>query len=960
MGKEVYTLLNKKLAPLFQELVLLFIEWEWAAGEVRWFPPGQGATIPALGQSMGATCRLAVEFLGFMTSDHPSCWSIRDVSSAIVSAPLVVVPSDTLAHAIALMSRPHSVCESLKANQQLDLVRDQASCVLVIEDERVVGIVTERDIVRFSLEFSAFETVLVGQVMTQPVFTLRRSALQDIISTTNLLRQHHIRHLPIVDDDDRLIGLITHQGLLQHITSPLAMMRLRQVREVMATQVVHLPPQATLRQVAEQMVAHRVSSVVVTATSQSVAGQSAVLLSGLSDADVSAAVDAGAPQCAFQPATPDTSLVPVGILTERDLVQCQALGLSMDTYIAADLMSTPVFAVQPHDSLWTVQHIMQQHFIHRVVIIGERGELVGIVTQSSVLQALDPLEMYRLTTLLEQKVEQLEAEKVSILEHQAADLQRQVNVRTAALERQIEREHILNTLARQVYSSLDVDTILQTLLRQVRQLFGCERANVWQFTQNWRSVVVAESTTSALSLIGETVDDECFDQSMAEVYAQGRVRVVDDIYTTPMADCHREMLVRLHTRAKILVPLMCGDILWGLLNITEGQHPRQWQPDEIELVKAIAVQISIALKQAVTYQQLRCSEQNYATLAQAAPVGIFRTDAQGKCIYVNERWCQITGLAAADVSQDGWGTTLHPEDSERVITAWEQAIQSRGEFKLEYRWQRPDGQVVWVYGQGAPEWDLEGHLTGYVGTITNISEQKQAEAACAQLAEQLQDLNEQLEAQVAERTAALSRTVAALEAEVARRQALEASLRHMNQRLAVQSRTDGLTNVANRRYFDQQLTRQWQLALREKKPLSLVLMDIDCFKQYNDCYGHQQGDDCLQQIAKACGRALRRPTDFLARYGGEEFVVLLPNTDRGGAVQVAIHIQQQVAQCAIPHCASIVGPMVTLSLGIASAMPTMAPAATSATLLRQADQALYGAKRRGRDRYVVYGDDLER
>ncbi|MEM9163552.1 MAG: PAS domain S-box protein, partial [Cyanobacteria bacterium P01_F01_bin.4] len=127
--------------------------------------------------------------------------------------------------------------------------------------------------------------------------------------------------------------------------------------------------------------------------------------------------------------------------------------------------------------------------------------------------------------------------------------------------------------------------------------------------------------------------------------------------------------------------------------------------------------------------RLQASEQRYASLVAAAPVGIFRTDAAGQCIYVNERWCQIAGLTPEAAAGEGWQKGIHPDDRDRISTEWYQSAQENRPFQLEYRFQHPDGVVIWVYGQSVAERDSDGQVIGYVGTITDISDRKQSEKA---------------------------------------------------------------------------------------------------------------------------------------------------------------------------------------------------------------------------------------
>ncbi len=205
----------------------------------------------------------------------------------------------------------------------------------------------------------------------------------------------------------------------------------------------------------------------------------------------------------------------------------------------------------------------------------------------------------------------------------------------------------------------------------------------------------------------------------------------------------------------------------------------------------------------------------------------------------------------------------------------------------------------------------------------------------------LKEYSRSLEQQVDDRTQALQQ-------EIKQRQTAEASLQIANQELQNLAYVDGLTHIANRRRFDEQLDQEWRRMKREQLPLSLILCDVDYFKQYNDTYGHQVGDDCLCHIARAIVAAARRSADLVARYGGEEFVMLLPNTPLAGAKQVASSIQSNIKNLQLHHRNSDVSKYVTASYGVACMMPD--DNNEPGQLLLRVDKALYYAKRSGRDR----------
>ncbi len=177
------------------------------------------------------------------------------------------------------------------------------------------------------------------------------------------------------------------------------------------------------------------------------------------------------------------------------------------------------------------------------------------------------------------------------------------------------------------------------------------------------------------------------------------------------------------------------------------------------------------------------------------------------------------------------------------------------------------------------------------------------------------------------------------------------ALTKANRELSRLARIDGLTGLPNRRTFDETFDREWAMSRRRKDSLSLLMVDVDQFKLYNDTFGHGQGDVCLREIANAMAKSVRRPADLPARYGGEEFVLLLPETDEAGALDVGERVLKKVEGLQIPHADQAIYPVVTVSVGIATRKPE--GDISKRLLFKRADEALYDAKEQGRNRLVT-------
>ncbi|AFY52762.1 diguanylate cyclase (GGDEF) domain-containing protein [Rivularia sp. PCC 7116] len=460
------------------------------------------------------------------------------------------------------------------------LSQNRASCALIVENRKLIGIFTERDVVRLTSDLIDFAEDTIDTVMSKQLISITASQISDIFTILNLMRSHRIRHLPVLNELHQLIGIVTPKTI-RKVFKPADMLRFRLISELMETQVIKASPTTNILDIALLMATKKISCVVITEDN-----------------------------------TEDKNY-PIGIITEVDIVRLRARGFNFSSTQAKEVMSTPLKPVQETESLWLAHQKMEQENIRRLVVIDYQGKLSGIITQTSLLRILDPIEMQALIKILQQTVDE-----------QSLQLQQQ----NQKLKKEIKE----------------------------RKLFE-----------------------SALS----------------------------------------------------------------------------------------------------------SSENNYRCIAE----------------------------------------------------------------KLE---------------------------------IAN---------------QQLQEL----------------------------------------------ANYDGLTGLVNRRYFDSYLQQEWKHSLRAQTSLSLIMCDVDCFKKYNDTYGHQAGDKCLQKVAHALKETVKRPSDLAARYGGEEFVILLPSTPLEGAITVAKRISSKVESLDIPHIDSDVSNCVTVSLGVASHIPSFNN--SPETLIATADKMLYKAKSAGRN-----------
>lgn len=294
----------------------------------------------------------------------------------------------------------------------------------------------------------------------------------------------------------------------------------------------------------------------------------------------------------------------------------------------------------------------------------------------------------------------------------------------------------------------------------------------------------------------------------------------------------------------------------------------------------------------------------YKTLLESTKAIPWRIDWTTMCFtYIGPQIEKLLGWSVESwQTVNEWAERMHPEDQQWVVDFCVAQSKAGVDHEADYRALTKNGHYVWIRDVVHVIRDQQGEVEALIGFMFDITERKETEQQLLDLQKKLEDL----------------------------------------------SFKDGLTGVPNRRMLDQVFEEEWVTARRNQQPLSLLVMDIDFFKQYNDCYGHIQGDDCLKQVAQALSSAATRSRDFFARFGGEEFVMLLPETDASAAIKIAERCQQLMMKLQISHQESEVSQLLTISIGLGTIVPT--PKDEIVDFVEQVDQALYRAKECGRNR----------
>ncbi len=600
------------------------------------------------------------------------------MEQAIVREPLTISANATVAEAIALMSSSTKNCNllcNIDSELSLQLAYAQNSCILVIEANQLVGILTERDLIKLcgqienaeqsqgtSLRQNLSETA-IAEVMTYPVYSLLEWEFTDVFVAINRFQRYNVRHLPLVNERGEVLGLITHASLRQ-LLRPIDMLRLLVVSEVMVTDVIYAQANDSVAQIANLMSAHKVSSVVIVESR-------------------------------------NHALFPLGIITESDIVQYLALELNLAQTQAQMVMSFPVISVPPNETLWMVREIMQERMSNHVIVTNPDGEMLGIVTQSSILKTLQPMEVYKLVSQLEVKMSRLEQEKIELLESRNRLLEGQIKESTDAL---IDSNDMFRQFAENNQGAIVIREIASSKVLYVspayEEIWGKSCDSLYQDPNSWLSSLHPDDQDRIIQIYTAKAHTGYFSEEYRIIRPDGLMRWV-------WARCFPVKNAR-------------GEI-YRIAAIVEDISDRK--------------NSEIALKE--SEQRLKASEFLLSSMFDCSAIGMAITDSEGKFIRTNPCYQQMVGYSESELQEMRFTDNMLPEDIEENLRLRDQVLIGKNiSYQMEKRLLHKDGHIIWVRTTSSKIIDdLDDAQPLFIGVIENISDRKQAEESLQSLVE---------------------------------------------------------------------------------------------------------------------------------------------------------------------------------------------------------------------------------
>ncbi|NEO33968.1 MAG: PAS domain S-box protein [Symploca sp. SIO3C6] len=624
---------------------------------------------------------ISSEALEAAIDSHPLKVTAETCLSDIIHLICQLGSSCKLSQGVVVESFPHqSPAQTLPA-KSIENNR-VSSCVLVMAGTKLLGLLTEHDLVKVAASGMKLEAVKVAAIMTSTVITLRKSDLQDVFAVLKLFRQHRIRHLPILDDCDQLLGIVTLDSITR-LLQPAEILKMLKVAQVMTTQLLYTAPTTSLLDIAKLMVEHQVSCIAIAeeAAPKAIAQPKDYQQQSL----VLKPTNYHHPQ--LESLSHHTNLtltseqlVPMGIVTEQDLVQFQALELDWQRLEAQTLIHSPLSCLSPQDSLWTAHQQMQQQHVEQLLVSGVEGELIGLISQNSLLGTFYPSQMYHLIQTLQQKFEQLQAEKISI--EQSALLQ-QAQIELS----QRQRTELLQKANQALSSSIATN---RALLKAIPD-------SILRISRDGTLVNYKTAKDGSMPLL------------VKQFLGKHLTQILPAEVAKPAMDC-------------VECALKTSEIqtLEYQLSLNGSIHDY-----EARFAVSDAEEVMVIVRDITERNQALAALQQQLAAVEASIDGIAIVNKEGKYIYINKSHVQLFGYhSAQELIGKSWSELYYQEEIHRFKCEILPILEQEGRWRGEVIAKRLDGSTF------AEEISLTLTVEGSLVCICrDITERKQAEAA---------------------------------------------------------------------------------------------------------------------------------------------------------------------------------------------------------------------------------------
>ena len=621
-----------------------------------------------------------------MVSANQRSFQILDIEQILDTQPLMIGPNVAVAIVLEQMGKnAGQACQlsEVEANLSPSISITPYGYALIMANGKLLGIFTERDLVRLVAEGVDLDALMISEVMTHPVVTLKSADAHSIFTVLTTLKQHQIRHLPIMDEAGTLLGVVTQTSIRQAL-QPFNFLKLRCVGEVMTPEVVQAEPTESLLELAQRMTQHRVSCIVITEAKR----QSDYLREE-----------------------------PIGIVTERDIVQFQTLGLSLSQTSAQMVMSTPLFLVHPQDTLWAVQHIMQQRHTRRLVVVNEAGGLAGIVTQTSLLQIFDPLE---LLTEIEQLQQMGELQAVRLSDANQQLQQANQTLRAEMTERQRlevslrDANRLLEErVGHQAAQLVQTDEALQQIAQE-RQLAQVQLERFFAVTPSLLCIAGLDGYFKRLNpgfanLLGYDTEELLDHPFTSFIHPEDRAATQAEVERLAAG----ELTIAFENRYRC----KDGSYRWFSWNSTAS-------PDE-QIIYATAQDIT---KRKQLEEDLKQERNFIAAVLDTVGALVVVMDRTGQVVSFNNTCERVSGYAASEVQgHPVWEVLIPPEERTEVEAVFQQLRQAQTPSQYENNWLCKDGTRRLINWSNTVLEDAAGAVEYVIGTGIDVSSQRQTE-----------------------------------------------------------------------------------------------------------------------------------------------------------------------------------------------------------------------------------------